>query len=135
MVISRPYLIWLLGLMILLSACGDNASTLPVESDLVSEWAMRAELLEPNSEMVVTELDGQIYVVGGRFGSGFRSEMTDVLEVYDPETSSWASKSAMPTVRGGLNAIAADGCLHVFGGEGGSSGSIIHQVVKVEKAC
>jgi hypothetical protein len=69
-----------------------------------------------------------MYVVGGRFGSGFSSEMTNILEVYDPQTNAWSSLAPMPTVRGGLNAVAANGCLHVFGGEGSSGMFGQHEV-------
>jgi len=131
-------------------------------------------------------IGGKLYVVGGRFGAGFQSEMTNMLEVFDPQTNTWTTRAPMPTVRGGLNAVAANGCIHVFGGEGsggvfpqheaydpvtdtwftfadmvtpvhgvtgaafingwihlpgggtevgGSSGSTLHQVVRVEMAC
>jgi hypothetical protein len=34
----------------------------------------------------------------------------------------------MPTVRGGLNAVSANGCLHVFGGEGANGMFAQHEL-------
>ena len=63
-------------------------------------------------------IGGKIYVVGGRFGAGFDSVQTDTIEVFDPATGAWTRRAAMPRPRGGINAVAALGCVHVFGGEG-----------------
>ena len=57
-------------------------------------------------------------VAGGRFGAGFRSEATELLEMYDPKIGSWVSLAPMPTPRSGVNGIAVRGCFHVWGGEG-----------------
>jgi N-acetylneuraminic acid mutarotase len=62
--------------------------------------------------------DGKVYVFGGRFEGGFRSKTTDAVEVFDPKTNSWSSKKSMLKPRGGVNGIFANGCFHLFGGEG-----------------
>ena len=85
-------------------------------------WTTLADLPTARNHLAAAALDGRFYAVGGRFGAGFRSAMTDVLEVYDPATNSWATRAPMPTTRGGINGIAANGCLHVFGGEGPGAG-------------
>ena len=63
-------------------------------------------------------IDDKIYVVGGRFGAGFRIEATELLEMYDPKIGSWVSLASMPTPRSGVNGIAVRDCFHVWGGEG-----------------
>jgi N-acetylneuraminic acid mutarotase len=80
------------------------------------------------NHLAAVAIDGLVYVVGGRFGAGFNSEMTDVLEIFDPGTNIWTAGASMPTVRGGLNAVAANGCLHVFGGEGSNGVFAEHEL-------
>lgn len=81
-------------------------------------WTTLPDLPTARNHIAAAAIDGVLYVVGGRFGGGFQSEMTDVLEVYDPATGEWTTRSPMPTVRGGINGIAANGCFYVWGGEG-----------------
>jgi N-acetylneuraminic acid mutarotase len=65
-----------------------------------------------------------VYIIGGRFEGGAQSPQSAAVEVYDPATNSWSARAAMPKPRGGLNAIAAYGCIHVFGGEGNATGHL-----------
>ncbi len=83
-----------------------------------NSWKVLPDIPTQRNHLGVGVIDGKIYVVGGRFGPSFRSERTDALEVYDPRTNEWAKKKSMLKPRGGINAIAANGCLHVLGGEG-----------------
>jgi N-acetylneuraminic acid mutarotase len=91
-------------------------------------WTRLPDLPTARNHVAAAAIDGKIYVVGGRFGAGFRSEMTNALEVYDPQANVWTAKVPMPTVRGGLNAVAANGCLHVFGGEGANGMFAQHEL-------
>jgi N-acetylneuraminic acid mutarotase len=84
-------------------------------------WTTLPNLPTQRNHIAAAAIDGKIFVAGGRFEGGFRSQMTNVLEVFDPKTGAWASRKPMPTVRGGVNGIAANGCLHVFGGEGNAA--------------
>lgn len=68
--------------------------------------------------LAASAMGGKVYIVGGRFQAGFQSEQTDRVEAYDPRTNEWKFYPPMIHPRGGLNAVAANGCLHVFGGEG-----------------
>jgi N-acetylneuraminic acid mutarotase len=61
---------------------------------------------------------GKVYVVGGRFGGSVGSEMTDVVEVYDPAVGAWSRAASLSAPRAGLNGVEARGCLYAFGGEG-----------------
>ncbi|MBI2907921.1 MAG: kelch-like protein [Chloroflexi bacterium] len=81
-------------------------------------WQTLPDLPTPRNHIAADAIHGKVYVVGGRFGGGFQSEVTDVLEVFDPATNTWTSRAPMPTKRGGVNGIAANGCLYVWGGEG-----------------
>jgi N-acetylneuraminic acid mutarotase len=81
-------------------------------------WTRLPNLPTPRNHLAAGAIDGRIYVAGGRFGGNVGSEMTATLEVFDPRSNSWERKADMPTVRAGVNGIAARGCLYVFGGEG-----------------
>ena len=81
-------------------------------------WTILPELPTQRNHLSAAVIAGKMYVAGGRFGAGFRSELTGALEVYDPVTNTWTALTPMPKPRGGVNSIAVNGCLHVFGGEG-----------------
>jgi N-acetylneuraminic acid mutarotase len=81
-------------------------------------WQTLPALPTQRNHIAACAIDGRIYVVGGRLNAGFTSPMTNILEVFDPATTNWSTAAPMPTVRGGINGIAAEGCFFVFGGEG-----------------
>jgi N-acetylneuraminic acid mutarotase len=70
------------------------------------------------NHLAVAAIDGRLYVAGGRFGGGVGSEMTDVLQIYDPRSSSWTEGARMLSPRAGVASVAANGCMFVIGGEG-----------------
>ena len=87
--------------------------------DVVSnQWTTLPNLPTQRNHLAAGAIDGKVYVVGGRFEGGFGSPMTAILEVYDPIARTWTTNAPMPTVRGGINSVVADGRLFVFGGEG-----------------
>lgn len=67
-------------------------------------------------------IDGLIYVVGGR-NNVIQEDGTQLqqnlgsLEVYDPKTDSWQTRTPMPEGLGGTAAAAVNGKLYVVGGE------------------
>ena len=65
------------------------------------------------------EIDGKLYVVGGRVVNGGNVAAN---EVFDPATGQWTSLAPMPNAQGGIAAAALDGRLYVFGGEFFGSG-------------
>jgi N-acetylneuraminic acid mutarotase len=81
-------------------------------------WTALPDLPTQRNHLAAAALNGRVYVVGGRFGGGVGSEMTNVLEVYDPASGVWSQAAPMPTTRAGINGIAARGCFYVWGGEG-----------------
>jgi len=81
-------------------------------------WQILPNLPTQRNHIAGCAIDGKIYIVGGRLAAGFTSTMTNILEVFDPALGSWSTHAPMPTVRGGINGIAVDGCFFVFGGEG-----------------
>ncbi len=94
---------------------GDDFAVYDPKAD---KWTELPDIPTQRNHLGAAVVDGKIYVVGGRFGPGFRSERTDAVEVYDPKTNDWSKRKPMLRPRGGLNVIAAKGCIHAFGGEG-----------------
>lgn len=94
----------------------------------LDRWTALRDMPTARNHIAGAAIGGKMYVVGGRFGAGFTSAMTNVLEIYDPVSNTWATGAPMPTVRSGLNAVEANGCLHVWGGEGPDGVFAQHEV-------
>ncbi len=84
-------------------------------------WTSLPDLPSQRNHLAVAGINGKVYVAGGRLGPGSADPMTDVLEIFDPVTNEWSEGARMPVVRGGITGVVANGCLHVFGGEGNQS--------------
>ena len=82
------------------------------------QWTVLPDLPTQRNHLAVAAIEGRLYVAGGRFGGGVGSEMTDVLEIFDPRTNEWTTGAALPAPRAGVASVAANGCLYVIGGEG-----------------
>lgn len=84
-------------------------------------WTVLKPMSLPRNHQDVAQIDGKIYVVGGRVGScysGGWSSNVSMNEAYDIATDSWTTRAPMPTARSGIGAAVLDGKLHVLGGEG-----------------
>lgn len=81
-------------------------------------WTVLPDLPTQRNHLAVTSIGGKVYVAGGRFAGGVGSEMTDILEIFDPSTNTWSRGAPMLEPRAGLNGVTARGCFYTFGGEG-----------------
>lgn len=81
-------------------------------------WTKLPNMPTQRNHLAAGAFDGKVYVFGGRFGGGFQSERTDAVEVFDPKTEQWSKRKPLLKPRGGVNGIFANGCFHLFGGEG-----------------
>ena len=70
-------------------------------------------------------INGKLYVVGGRNSAG---AYVSTVEVYDPATNAWSSKTSMPTPRTGLGVIAVNGLLYAVGGTNSGGAVAANQV-------
>ncbi|RAV22235.1 Kelch repeat-containing protein [Paenibacillus contaminans] len=77
-------------------------------------WTTKAPILTAKSYITSAELNGKIYVFGGRTASA--STPIATVEEYDPTTDTWTSKADMPTARESAGAVAINGKIYVFGG-------------------
>ena len=87
-------------------------------------WRTLPDMPTARNHLSGAAVNGKVYIIGGRFEGGAQSPQSAAVEVYDPATNSWSGRAAMPKPRGGLNGIAAHGCIHVFGGEGNPAGPL-----------
>jgi hypothetical protein len=79
-----------------------------------TQWHELSPMSVPREHLSAAVIDSLIYVVAGRGSNG-----ADVaLEVYNPRTDTWQTKANLPTARSGGDAVAYNGKLHFFGGEG-----------------
>jgi N-acetylneuraminic acid mutarotase len=83
-------------------------------------WRTRSSMPTPCNHMGGEAVNGKIYVIGGRLSGafiiGFPGNI-NLVQVYDPATDSWLTKSPMPTARSGLNTASLNGIIYAAGGE------------------
>ena len=99
-------------------AAGFPAGTTAVEvyDPPTDTWTTRAPIPTSRAYASAGVIDGKLYVVGGCINSDCIPGNTNILEVYDPATDTWTTKTPMPTARNTMVAGAIDGKLYVVGG-------------------
>lgn len=110
---------------------GVNASQVPVNTmdayDIeTGVWIAKKPMPTARHHLESVVVDGKLYVLGGRIlGDGVASEDMDEsltnfnrVEMYDPQTDTWTTKSPMLEKRSGFAVTSANGQIYVFGGEG-----------------
>ena len=81
-------------------------------------WQMLPALPSQRNHFTGAAIEGRIHLVGGRLGQGLSAQMTTVHEIFDPQTGGWTTAAPMLRARSGMNGVIAQGCFHVWGGEG-----------------
>jgi N-acetylneuraminic acid mutarotase len=77
------------------------------------QWKVLAPLPGgPRQEVAVVALNGRIYVMGGLDGI---NQPTNVVEVYDPATDTWATAQPLPRPMHHINAAGVNGRIYVLG--------------------
>jgi N-acetylneuraminic acid mutarotase len=90
------------------------------EYDPVSDlWKTKTPMPTPRSGCAVASYQGKIYAIGGTVGitTDLVSEFTGAVEVYDPATDTWETKTSMPTPRADLRASVVNGKIYLIGGK------------------
>ncbi len=82
-------------------------------------WRTRAPMPTGRNHFFAGVVDGKIYAINGRLGTSFvtMSDVTDLVEEYDPATDIWTYKGRSPTRRGDVAGAVYNGKLYVTGGE------------------
>lgn len=88
-------------------------------------WTSKLGGPTPRDYAASAVLNGKVYVMGGqRTDSGVTpGPVTDVVEVYDPATNTWAAATSLPTARMGLSAVAMNGRIYAIGGSADGFGT------------
>jgi N-acetylneuraminic acid mutarotase len=82
-------------------------------------WRSRATMPTGRNHFFAAAVDGKIYAINGRLGTAFvtASDVTDIVEEYDPKTDSWRYLGRSPTKRGDVAGGVHNGQIYVTGGE------------------
>lgn len=103
-------------------------------------WTKKKPMALVSHHLALAELNGKIYVIGGRIGAAFitRAGNTDIVEVYDPATNRWTILPPMEFARHGLAGNSVGNRLHLVSGNaqsGGSPGAVVesdaHEVLEL----
>jgi N-acetylneuraminic acid mutarotase len=89
------------------------------------EWITKKPLPTPRGSFAIASYKNKIYAIGGTYGSNGEYFTSDAVEVYDPQTDTWETKTPMPTARSSLCANEVDGKIYLMGGQTGGSYSIV----------
>jgi N-acetylneuraminic acid mutarotase len=100
----------------------NNNTNLAVNQEydpIANTWRTKEPMPTPRSGCAVAAYQGKIYVIGGTVGvtTDLVSEFTGSVEVYDPVTDKWETKTPMPTPRADLHASVVDGKIYLIGGK------------------
>lgn len=81
-------------------------------------WTQKAPMPTPRcTHSVITAQDGLIYAIGGHLDYRYNNAELATVEVYDPTTDIWTTKSPMSVARSGLVVIVgSNGKIYAIGG-------------------
>jgi len=81
-------------------------------------WSYKAPMPTPRYYFAMTVYQNKIYCIGGCVGETKEhgQTLTAVNEVYDPETNTWETKTAVPTAKIWATASVVEGKIYVIGG-------------------
>jgi N-acetylneuraminic acid mutarotase len=78
------------------------------------EWGIRAGLIEPNSELALTELNGKLYLLGG-YPSSRQTVRTH--QIYDIASDRWELGPPLPQLNNHGMAASVNGKIYLIGGQ------------------
>jgi len=79
-------------------------------------WTEKSSMPTSRWSLTSCVLDSMVYVIGGEEGVESQWPGVSVVEVYDPGTDNWFTRSSMPTKRRAHCACVVDGIIYVMGG-------------------
>lgn len=87
-------------------------------------WTPKANMPTARSAFGLAVVQGKIYIIGGSIGEPYAQSHTTAIskvEVFDPVTNKWETKTNMPTSRAWTKAVSVNNKIYVFGGVNHSS--------------
>ena len=109
------------GKIYLVGGCSDTEGTtniLDVElyDPLTDTWAINTQIPTPRNSLGVCAVNEKIYAVGG-FNLGLKNgDSLSSVEMYDPDTNTWTTKTDIPTGRDNFSCCVVNGKIYVIGG-------------------
>ncbi|HEY2532298.1 MAG TPA: kelch repeat-containing protein [Xanthobacteraceae bacterium] len=93
--------------------------TVEAYNPATNTWQPRAPMPTARNHFFADAVNGKIYAIDGRIGTGFvtKSDVIDLVEEYDPATDHWSYAGRTPTPRGDVTGGEHNGRLYVAGGE------------------
>ena len=93
--------------------------TMEAYDPATNEWETRATMPTARNHYEAAAVNGKIYAVDGRIGTTFitKSDVIDLVEVYDPAKNQWTYATRSPTARGDVTGAVYNGKIYVAGGE------------------
>jgi hypothetical protein len=126
---------------LLISACTRSTSEPPENGKQPNpppkvdggDWGVRATLLEPNSELALTELNRKLYLIGGYPPS---RQTVRAVQVYDIATDRWELGPPLPQPNNHGMAASVNGKVYLIGGQttDASAGSYVNTVYELDPA-
>ncbi|MCI0508025.1 MAG: galactose oxidase [Gammaproteobacteria bacterium] len=87
-----------------------------VYDPVFDQWTALSDMPTGRNHLAAGVAAGRVYALGGRTGG--ISGILPVVEEYNPGTGIWATKTPMPTARGGVASASLGQYILMFGGEG-----------------
>ena len=78
------------------------------------DWDLRADLIEPNSELALAEANGKLYLLGGYPAS---RETSRTVQIYDIASDSWELGPPLPQPNNHGMAASVGGKIYLIGGQ------------------
>jgi N-acetylneuraminic acid mutarotase len=105
----------------------DATATVEVYDVAADTWEAAAPMPVARVGAGAAVVDGIIYVIGGQTVEWAWGPVVTTVEVYDPATDRWESRSDMPTARTGFGTVALGGLIYAIGGafDGGAPTQIV----------
>jgi len=111
---------------------GKFTDELAVFDIATGKWTLGAPMMKARGDKAVVAMHSHVYVIGGEMWSGKTgacpwnpNESCDIngvpmhaCEVYNPEQDAWTSFAPIPSPLFRFSAVAADGVVYTFGGQG-----------------
>ena len=105
----------------------DKLAVVEAYDTATDTWTRRADMPTPRNALSAAVVDGKIYAIGGwgydRPEGGWESidptatgQDFSTVEVYDPETDTWATRADMPTPRSHMTVSALGAKIYAIGG-------------------
>ena len=91
-----------------------GANTHDVELTPSGEWELRAELIEPNSELALAEANGKLYLLGGYPAS---RQTSRTVQIYDIASDRWELGPPLPQPNNHGMAASVNGKIYLIGGQ------------------